>query len=76
MLRPFLIRTFFLAAASLSTLSATAATLPTQLSHALKNAAPSLDIKVLSTALSAMQCALSNGAEPAQRLAVIDFSLI
>lgn len=75
MLRPFLIRSFFLAVSSFSTLSATAATLPVQLNNALKHAAPSLDSQVLSTALSAMQCALNNGAEPAKRLAVIDFSL-
>ena len=75
MLRPFLIRSFFLAVSSFCTLSATAATLPVQLNNALKHAAPSLDRQVLSTALSAMQCALNNGAEPAKRLAVIDFSL-
>lgn len=75
MLRPFLIRSFFIAISSLSSFAATASTLPAQLSHALTQAAPSLDGKVLSTALSAMQCALNNGAQPAQRLAVIDFSL-
>lgn len=75
MLRPFLVRSFFLTVSSLCTLSATAATFPTQLNHVLKQAAPSLDTNVLSTALSAMECALSHGAEPAKRLAVIDFSL-
>lgn len=75
MRRSFLIQSFFIAVSSLCALSATAATLPQQLTSALKQAAPSLNNNVLSTALSAMQCALSNGAEPAQRLAVIDFSL-
>lgn len=75
MFRPFLIKSFFIAASSLFAFSATAATIPQQLSNALIQAAPSLNNKVLSTALSAMQCALSNGAEPAKRLAVIDFSL-
>jgi len=75
MRRSFLIQSFFIAVSSLCAFSATAATLPQQLTSALKQAAPSLSNNVLSTALSAMQCALSNGAEPAQRLAVIDFSL-
>lgn len=75
MLRPFFIRSFLAAMSSLSAFSATAATFPQQLSQALTQAAPSLSHNVLSTALSAMQCALSHGAEPAQRLAVIDFSL-
>lgn len=75
MLRTFFIRSFFVATASLSTFYASAATLPIQLSKALTQAAPTLDSKVLSTALSAMQCALNNGAKPANRLAVIDFSL-
>lgn len=46
-----------------------------QLKQSLKKSAPSLNQQVLSTALSAMHCALQNGAEPAKRLAVIDFSL-
>lgn len=75
MLRPFLIRSFFITVSSLCAFSATAATLPIKLTNALTQVAPSLNNKVLSTALSAMQCALSNGAEPAKRLAVIDFSL-
>lgn len=37
--------------------------------------APDLDPKVLRAAVSAMQCAVAGGVEPAQRLAVIDFSL-
>lgn len=36
--------------------------------------APALDRQVLRHAVSAMQCAVSHGAEPAERLAVIDYS--
>ncbi len=75
MFRPFLIRSFFVAVFSLCAFTATAATLPQQLTAQLNQAAPTLDNSVLSTALSAMQCALNHGAEPAKRLAVIDFSL-
>lgn len=75
MLRPFLVRSLFIAASSLYALSASAATLPQQLISSLKQSAPHLDSQVLETAVSAMQCALSHGAEPAKRLAVIDFSL-
>ncbi len=75
MLRPLIIRSFLIAAASLSSFSVNAATLPQQLVNSLKQAAPTLDKQVLSTALSAMHCALNNGVEPATRLAVIDFSL-
>jgi len=41
----------------------------------LAGAAPRLDRQVLGHAVAAMQCAVNNGASPAQRLAVIDFSL-
>lgn len=41
----------------------------------LARVAPSLDQRVLTHAVAAMQCAVNNGAAPAQRLAVIDFSL-
>ncbi|MCJ0972213.1 murein L,D-transpeptidase catalytic domain family protein [Pseudomonas sp. PS1] len=41
----------------------------------LARVAPSLDRRVLTHAVAAMQCAVNNGATPAQRLAVIDFSL-
>ncbi|MGK9066278.1 murein L,D-transpeptidase catalytic domain family protein [Stutzerimonas chloritidismutans] len=41
----------------------------------LARVAPSLDRQVLTHAVAAMQCAVNNGATPAQRLAVIDFSL-
>ncbi|PKM05504.1 MAG: hypothetical protein CVV16_01275 [Gammaproteobacteria bacterium HGW-Gammaproteobacteria-6] len=37
--------------------------------------APEMDSDVLLRAVSAMQCAVNSGAEPAERLAVIDFSL-
>ena len=41
----------------------------------LSRVAPTLDVQVLTHAVAAMQCAVNNGAAPAQRLAVIDFSL-
>lgn len=41
----------------------------------LSKAAPKLSRKVLDSALAAMRCAINNGAAPALRLAVIDFSL-
>ncbi|MCM2318009.1 MAG: murein L,D-transpeptidase catalytic domain family protein [Pseudomonas sp.] len=41
----------------------------------LAKAAPTLNREVLRHALAAMQCAINNGSQPAQRLAVIDFSL-
>lgn len=41
----------------------------------LARAAPTLDREALRHALAAMQCAVNNGAEPAERLAVIDYSL-
>ncbi|QEY58385.1 murein L,D-transpeptidase catalytic domain family protein [Pseudomonas sp. C27(2019)] len=75
MLRPFLINSLLATLASFYSLSATASITPQQLSNSLIKAAPSLNNEVLSTALSAMQCALNNGADPAKRLAVIDFSL-
>lgn len=40
----------------------------------LAHAAPDLDRHVLRHALAAMQCAINNGAAPAERLAVIDYS--
>ena len=46
-----------------------------QLASSLATQAPDLNPQVLLTAVSAMQCAVSSGAEPADRLAVIDFSL-
>lgn len=41
----------------------------------LSNAAPELDRNVLQRAISAMECALEDGAKASKRLAVIDFSL-
>lgn len=41
----------------------------------LGRAAPALDAKVLGKAVAAMQCATTGGISPAERLAVIDFSL-
>ena len=75
MLRSFLFRSLFTVASSLCALTASAALYPAQLADSLKQSAPSLSTNVLNTALSAMQCALNHGAEPAKRLAVIDFSL-
>lgn len=45
------------------------------LSVQLSAAAPELEARVLEKALRALQCATRAGAKPAQRLAVIDFSL-
>lgn len=52
-----------------------APTLAESMVAALAVRAPTLDRQVLQHAVSAMQCAVSHGAEPAQRLAVIDYSL-
>lgn len=41
----------------------------------LTRVAPEMNAAVLKKAVSSMECALANGAEPAARLAVIDFSL-
>ncbi|EZQ20071.1 hypothetical protein CF98_06575 [Halopseudomonas bauzanensis] len=46
-----------------------------RLASTLASQAPDLNPQVLLTAVSAMQCAVNSGAEPAERLAVIDFSL-
>ena len=40
----------------------------------LSRAAPGINQQALTHAVAAMQCALNNGAEPAKRLAVIDYS--
>lgn len=42
---------------------------------ALARAAPAIDRQVLGKAVTAMNCAVMSGIDPAQRLAVIDFSL-
>ncbi|GGI95784.1 murein L,D-transpeptidase catalytic domain family protein [Halopseudomonas pertucinogena] len=41
----------------------------------LADQAPDLDPQVLTAAVSAMECAVAGGVDPAERLAVIDFSL-
>lgn len=52
-----------------------AASSPEGLADTLARTAPNLDRHVLSNAVQAMQCAVRHGAAPAQRLAVIDYSL-
>lgn len=47
---------------------------PRQLAEALADTAPTLNPSVLRKALAAMSCAVNSGMEPAERLAVIDFS--
>jgi hypothetical protein len=73
------VRTLILALWGLSLLStpALAAENPTlqKLVRSLAAEAPALEPKVLQKAVSAMKCAVNNGMEPADRLAVIDFSL-
>lgn len=46
-----------------------------KLKTSLASAAPELNPQVLKRSLAAMTCAVNHGAEPASRLAVIDFSL-
>lgn len=48
---------------------------PLPLARLLAKTAPGLNPQVLERAISAMQCAVKHGADPATRLAVIDFSL-
>lgn len=48
---------------------------PSRLYERLANVAPDLNPLALQRALAAMTCAVNHGAEPASRLAVIDFSL-
>jgi len=48
---------------------------PQKLKTQLASAAPELNLQVLKRAVAAMTCAVNHGAEPASRLAVIDFSL-
>lgn len=72
-----LFRSLWLAAsmaAFSSPLMASGAVAPS-LEQSLAKAAPTLNKKVLRHALAAMQCAVNNGSAPAERLAVIDFSL-
>lgn len=64
-----------LAACALLPLSSFGASLDDQLLSRLSAAAPKLDRAVLKTAVGASRCAVSNGVEMPERLAVIDFSL-
>lgn len=57
---------------SQSSLAATPAYQP--LVEKLLRAAPGINKQALTHAVAAMQCAVNNGSEPAQRLAVIDYS--
>lgn len=74
-----LIRQLCLCAAGLclfaSPLLASAAATDQPLLQRLSQAAPGLNREALRHAVAAMQCAVNNGAAPAQRLAVIDYSL-
>lgn len=71
------LRRLFLVAATLGALCSPAFAANTSspgLYNSLTQAAPELNPQALKSALSAMQCAVSNGASPAQNLAVIDYS--
>jgi len=69
-----LFRMFLLTMVGLAA-SANAAPASRSLFDSLSRSAPTLNREVLDSALAAMQCAVNNGASPARRLAVIDFSL-
>ena len=69
------LRRFFLAAIALSATCSTAYAANPLLLNNLGHAAPELNPQALKGALSAMQCAVNNGAKPARHLAVIDYSL-
>ena len=70
------LRRFCLAAIALSATCSTAyaATANPVLLNKLSHAAPELNPQALKSALSAMQCAVNNGAKQARHLAVIDYS--
>ena len=71
------LRRLFLVAATLGALCSPAFAANTSspgLYNSLAQAAPELNPQALKSALSAMQCAVSSGASPAQNLAVIDYS--
>ncbi|WP_455230650.1 murein L,D-transpeptidase catalytic domain family protein [Geopseudomonas aromaticivorans] len=72
-----LIRSLWLAASLAAFSSPLLASTPSAapLIDSLAKAAPTLNHEVLRHALAAMQCAVNNGSAPADRLAVIDFSL-
>ena len=67
-------RRFCLAALALSATCSTAYAANPRLLSTLSHAAPELNPQALKSALSAMQCAVNNGAKQAQHLAVIDYS--
>ena len=67
-------RRFCFAALALAATCSTAYAANPQLLSKLSHAAPELNPQALKSALSAMQCAVNNGAKQAQHLAVIDFS--
>lgn len=71
------LRRLCLAAATLGTLCSPAfAASPSTpvLFNSLAQAAPELNPQALKSAISAMQCAVNNGASQARHLAVIDYS--
>lgn len=71
------LRRLCLAAATLGLLSSPAFAANTSkpiLFNSLSQAAPELNPQALKSAISAMQCAVNNGASQAQHLAVIDYS--
>lgn len=63
------------AASSIKLYPATDQLTSRHLTDVLKLQAPGLNSQVLSSAVAAMDCAVNHGADPAERLAVIDFSL-
>ena len=68
------LRRFCFAAIALSATCTTAYAANPLLLNKLSHAAPGLNPQALKSALSAMQCAVNNGAKQARHLAVIDFS--
>ena len=68
------LRRFCFAALALAATCSTAYAANPQLLSKLSHAAPELNPQALKSALSAMQCAVNNGAKQAQHLAVIVFS--
>ena len=72
------LRRLFLVAATLGSVCSpvfAANTSAPVLYNSLSKAAPELNPQVLQSALSAMQCAVNNGASQARHLAVIDYSM-
>lgn len=72
------LRRLFLVAATLGSVCSPAFAANTSapvLYNSLSKAAPELNPQVLQSALSAMQCAVNNGASQARHLAVIDYSM-